>query len=137
MKKPFWIDTFRGLRYWPVGMTAGITDTVVVMLCLYLWGRSWGVEASLMGALFGYPISFIGHRYFTFGSTYTPLGRQLLTYIVLKSPNVLARVFLFHELFVENRVTSNIGWVVPIFIWNFSMKRWIFTGTPPWRKAAE
>jgi len=133
---PLKTDAFRGVRYWPVGMTAGMTDTAVVLGCLYLWGRSWGVEASLAGAAVGYTISFLGHRLFTFGRHYTPLLRQLALFAILKSPNLGARVFVFHELVVENRLTFNVAWVLPIFIWNFTMKRWIFTGTPPWQKAA-
>ncbi|MDB5225249.1 MAG: hypothetical protein JWL87_201 [Candidatus Adlerbacteria bacterium] len=132
---PFRTDVFRGLRYWPVGMIGGITDTAVVFACLYIWGRSRGVEASLAGAAVGYSISFLGHRFITFGAQYTPLWRQLPLFVFLKSPNLAARVFIFHELVVENKLSSSIVLVIPIFFWNFGMKRWIFTGRAPWQKA--
>lgn len=137
MTGPFRIDIFRGLRYWPVGIIGGILDSVVMTGVILIFGREYGVEAALAGALVGYPLSFVGHRYFTFGKHYTPLGRQMASFAVLKSPNLAARVFLFQELIVDNKFTLSTLLVVPLmFAWNFSMKRWIFTGTPPWRKAA-
>ncbi len=133
---PVKTDVFRGLRYWPVGMIGGILDSVIMSAVIVMLGRGWGVEAALAGAAVGYPLSFIGHRYFTFGKHYTPLLRQMASFAVLKSPNLAARVYLFQEVIVDNKFSLSTLLLIPVmFAWNFGMKRWIFTGTPPWQKA--
>ncbi|MBP7770708.1 MAG: GtrA family protein [Candidatus Pacebacteria bacterium] len=127
------IDIYRALRFLPVGMGTGVLDTAIVVGGLYLLGRDGAVWAMLMGICVAYPINFFAHRHFTFGTGMTPVWRQAGTYALLKTPNATFR--LLAALAIVAHQDWGVAVLVLVPVWSFFMKRWIFTGTPPWQKA--
>lgn len=128
------VDVYRALRYLPVGAAAGMLDAAIVSTLFYMYGRDAALWAAVLGAAIGYPLSFLGHRRFTFGPGLVRLRTHAWKFALLKTPNVLVRIFVALAVMVHQD-----WWTIALVfipIWSFVMKRWIFTGTRPWRKAA-
>mgnify|MGYP001591671038 CR=1 FL=1 len=128
------IDLFRFLRFMPVGMVAGIIDGLVAGAVFLYFGRSAAIPAMLGGIVIGYPISFFGHRHVTYGTGMTSLLAQIGGFALYKSPNVIIRYLVALAILAE--FDWGILGLAVIILWSFIATRWIFTGTPPWQKAA-
>ncbi|HEY4501759.1 MAG TPA: GtrA family protein [Candidatus Paceibacterota bacterium] len=128
------VDAYRVLRFVPVGVCAGVVDTLVVTAVLYAYGRPAAVWAALAGVVAGYPLSFFCHRHITFGAGRSPLYAHLIKFALLKMPNIAVRLLAALAVIAEH--DWGVAVLVLIPVWNFGMKRWIFTGRAPWQKAA-
>lgn len=128
------VDIYRVLRFVPVGFCVGMLDTTVVTSGLYLWGRDGAMWAMLVGICIAYPVNFFAHRHITFGTGMTPLWRQAGTFALLKTPNAALRLLAAAAIMVHQDWGVAVLVLVPV--WSFFMKRWIFTGSAPWQKAA-
>ncbi len=61
----------RGIRFFIVGTAAAATHYVVGLVAYSLFGQSPGI-ANVIGYAAGFPVSYSGHRFWTFESTREP-----------------------------------------------------------------
>lgn len=134
IRRWFKVDLYRAVRFAPVGMCTGLIDASVMAAVLYIYGREGALAAVLSGACTAYPINFVAHRYITYGIGMTPLMRQIGTFVLFKTPNLTVRVLVACAIMAQ--MDWGVAAIVLVPLWGFAMTRWIFTGTPPWKKAA-
>jgi len=76
-------QTTRGVRFFLVGTAAAATHYVVGLAAYSLLGQSPGV-ANLIGYAAGFPVSYSGHRWWTFDSTRQPHVVALPRFLLLQ-----------------------------------------------------
>lgn len=79
----------RGIRFFAVGTTAAAVHYVVGLVAYSLVGLSPGF-ANAIGFAAGFPVSYSGHRYWTFESTREPHAAALVRFLVVALTSFLA-----------------------------------------------
>jgi putative flippase GtrA len=73
----------RGVRFFAVGTTAAATHYLAALAAYSLFGQSPGI-ANLIGYACGFPVSYSGHRWWTFDSTREPHSVALPRFALLQ-----------------------------------------------------
>jgi putative flippase GtrA len=83
----------RGLRFFVVGATAAATHYIVALVAYELFAQSPGL-ANVLGYAAGFPVSYGGHRCWTFESTREPHRVALPRYVLVQLSSFTANQVL-------------------------------------------
>jgi putative flippase GtrA len=83
----------RGVRFFAVGTAAAATHYLVGLAAYSLFGQSPGI-ANLIGYACGFPVSYSGHRWWTFESTREPHSVALPRFLLLQVTSFTANQVL-------------------------------------------
>jgi putative flippase GtrA len=72
----------RGVRFFAVGTAAAATHYVIGLAAYSLLGQSPGM-ANLIGFAAGFPVSYSGHRWWTFDSTRAPHAEAVPRFLLV------------------------------------------------------
>lgn len=83
----------RGVRFFAVGTAAAATHYLVGLAAYSLFGQGPGI-ANLIGFACGFPVSYSGHRWWTFDSTREPHIVALPRFLLLQVTSFAANQIL-------------------------------------------
>ena len=83
----------RGLRFFVVGTAAAATHYVVGLVAYTFFGAGPGL-ANVIGYLAGFPVSYGGHRYWTFETTRAPHREALPRFVLVQLSSFAANQML-------------------------------------------
>lgn len=74
------------LQYLPfiiVGMAASLTHYTVALWSYYWWGNIAAINSNWLGFLAAFPVSYLGHRFWTFQATTMKHPQAILKFFVV------------------------------------------------------
>lgn len=122
------------LQYLPfivVGMVASLTHYTVALFSFYWWGNIAAINSNWLGFLVAFPVSYFGHRYWTFQGTSMKHPQAILKFFFVALISFLGNQSL---LWLGLQITPLPFWLLLaiimllIALMTYSLsKYWVFT----------
>lgn len=118
-------------RYVLNGLFATAVHFGILSGLVFVWQGQWAGVANFLAAVVGITVSFLGNRYFVFGSGARTLPQQLIRFLPLYGAlAVLHGVILFvwtDWLGLDYRIGFLVGIVIQVISSYLANKYWVFS----------